>query len=289
MPDTPSHFSVSSPSLSKGLPFFATLASVKPGVNYGPIINVAGLPFSWTPSGYEPSSGTFTFPTLSSLLSTAPQPGMRATALDAPWSMLFEIGGKWGGSLGHFASWDDLPSVATLADGACATFPQLVGGGRVRVNVESGRWAVCVGEVFARISEPYAVLSVATLDSVSIPLYTLPGGIIGNSEVWEHALPAQTPANAGNDAIRLVLAGIQLSVFQILPTSSNPHCTQYAARASAVAGFTTCDRINSQNQSTARSSVSLKLTLPITVAALYTPATVGNSVAVTYAFSRRIA
>lgn len=61
MSDTPSHVSVSSPSLSKSLPFFATLASVKPGVNYGPIINVAGFPFSWTPSGYEPSSGVTPF------------------------------------------------------------------------------------------------------------------------------------------------------------------------------------------------------------------------------------
>ena len=40
------------------------------------------------------------FETLSSLLSTAPQPGMRATASDAPGSMLYEVGGKWGGDLG---------------------------------------------------------------------------------------------------------------------------------------------------------------------------------------------
>ena len=140
MPDTPSHFSVSSPSLSKGLPFFATLASVKPGVNYGPIINVAGLPFSWTPSGYEPSSGTFTFPTLSSLLSTAPKPGMRAAASDAPGSMLFEIGGKWGGDFGVGASMSLLPSgvspasYATVVNG---TYP-------IHVEYRGGRWLPCL-------------------------------------------------------------------------------------------------------------------------------------------------
>ena len=53
------------------------------------------------PYGYADSeSGAIRYPTLSSLLSTAPQPGMRATASDAPGSMLYEVGGKWGGSLG---------------------------------------------------------------------------------------------------------------------------------------------------------------------------------------------
>ena len=57
--------------------------------------------------------GAALYPTLSSLLSTAPQPGTRATASDAPGSMLFEVGGKWGGDLGRIATspaLDALPS-----------------------------------------------------------------------------------------------------------------------------------------------------------------------------------
>ena len=57
------------------------------------------------PYGYADSeSGAIRYPTLSSLLSTAPQPGMRATALDAPGSMLYEVGGKWGGTLGRIGA-----------------------------------------------------------------------------------------------------------------------------------------------------------------------------------------
>lgn len=152
MPDTPSHFSVSSPSLSKGLPFFATLASVKPGVNYGPIINVAGLPFSWTPSGYEPSSGAFPFETLSSLLASSPQPGMRATALDAPGSMLYEVGGKWGGDLGLVSSDPALTALPTANMGlvcACLENP-LTPLGRTRMCLASGIWMPEPGQILYR-------------------------------------------------------------------------------------------------------------------------------------------
>lgn len=148
MPDIPSHFSVSSPSLSNGLPFFATLASVKPGVNYGPIINVAGLPFSWTPSGYEPSSGTFTFPTLSSLLSTAPKPGMCATALDAPGSSLFWDGAKWVGTLG--SGFPSLAAVQAVTSGnqallALGVTAGTVNGVRVRFDTFIAGWVVVGG------------------------------------------------------------------------------------------------------------------------------------------------
>lgn len=75
--------------------------------------------------------GAALYPTLSSLLSTAPQPGMRATASDAPGSMLYEVGGKWGGSLGYggWATVGDIPttnvgagSTAYLADGTLCQF-----------------------------------------------------------------------------------------------------------------------------------------------------------------------
>ena len=68
--------------------------------------------------------GAALYPTLSALLSTAPKPGMRAAASDAPGSMLFEIGGKWGGSLGSVsqATLDALTAgdLAQLADGVTA-------------------------------------------------------------------------------------------------------------------------------------------------------------------------
>lgn len=55
------------------------------------------------------------FDTLSSLLSTAPKPGMRATALDAPGSDLYASGGKWAGDPGRFASDTDANYAAYLA------------------------------------------------------------------------------------------------------------------------------------------------------------------------------
>ena len=78
------------------------------------------------PYGYADSeSGAIRYPTLSSLLSTAPQPGMRATASDAPGSMLFEVGGKWGGDVGGNVSQATLDALtagelAMLADGVMA-------------------------------------------------------------------------------------------------------------------------------------------------------------------------
>ena len=84
--------------------------------------------------------GAALYPTLSSLLSTAPQPGMRATASDAPGSMLYEVGGKWGGSLGSVASMSSLPSgvspasYATVVNG---TYP-------IHVEYRGGRWLPCL-------------------------------------------------------------------------------------------------------------------------------------------------
>lgn len=65
--------------------------------------------------------GAALYPTLSSILSTAPRPGMRATASDAPGSMLYEVGGKWGGSLGSV-------SQATLDSLTAGELAQLAGG-----------------------------------------------------------------------------------------------------------------------------------------------------------------
>ena len=178
MPDTPSHFSVSSPSLSKGLPFFATLASVKPGVNYGPIINVAGLPFSWTPSGYEPSSGTFTFLTLSSLLASTPQPGIRATALDAPGSMLYEVGGKWGGSFGYVSALQVATlqaAIASIAIGAEAVVPNAaVLGGVSRLRRGAAVWAPPAGEPIAT----------ATPSSDAAPIALVTPGVTTLVQIW---------------------------------------------------------------------------------------------------------
>lgn len=73
------------------------------------------------PYGYADSeSGAIRYPTLSSLLSTAPQPGMRATALNAPGSMLAESGGLWVGSLGY-GGWATVGDIPTTNVGAGAT------------------------------------------------------------------------------------------------------------------------------------------------------------------------
>jgi hypothetical protein len=60
------------------------------------------------------------YETLSGLLSTTPTAGMRATALDAPGSMLYEVGGKWGGSLGSVSQ----ATLAALTAGQLAMFAE---------------------------------------------------------------------------------------------------------------------------------------------------------------------
>lgn len=64
--------------------------------------------------------GAARYPTLSSLLSTAPRPGIRATASDAPGSMLYEAGGLWVGSLGY-GGWADVGDIPTTNVGAGST------------------------------------------------------------------------------------------------------------------------------------------------------------------------
>jgi hypothetical protein len=60
------------------------------------------------------------FQTLSALLSTTPTAGMRATALDAPGSMLAESGGLWVGSLGY-GGWATVGDIPTTNVGAGST------------------------------------------------------------------------------------------------------------------------------------------------------------------------
>ena len=80
------------------------------------------------------------FPTLSSLLASTPQPGMRATASDAPGSMLYEVGGKWGGDFGSVASMSSLPYGASPA--SCATV--INGTYPIHVEYRGGRWLPCL-------------------------------------------------------------------------------------------------------------------------------------------------
>ena len=230
--------------------------------------------------------GAALYPTLSSLLSTAPQPGMRATASDAPGSTLFEAGGKWGGALGHFASWGALPSVATLADGACATVPQLVGNGRIRNIVEGGRWAVAVGEVVARLADPFSVVSSVDTTPVVFPLCALPAGMIGNSEEWTIAIPANTGTNTGSDSLIPLLAGNPVnSVYVIPPQSNNP--AQSSFRCPAVGSTVVLMRTFSASASTSRASVAVNIAAPITIAVQYTPAAAGNGISGLYFLVRR--
>ena len=93
--------------------------------------------------------GAALYPTLSSLLSTAPQPGMRATASDAPGSMLYEVGGKWGGDLGLVASdaaLTALPTTSMRLVCACLANP-LTPLGRTRMCLASGIWMPEPGQV----------------------------------------------------------------------------------------------------------------------------------------------
>lgn len=239
------------------------------------------------PYGYaDIESGAIRYPTLSSLLSTAPQPGMRATALDAPGSMLFEVDGKWGGSLGHFASWGALPSVATVAGGACATIPQIVGNGRIRLIVEGSRWAVAVGEVVARQADPFSVVSAADTTPIVFSLCTLPAGMIGNSEEWTFAIPADTPPNTGNDILLPLLAGIPVTPgYTILPQSNNP--VQFSLRCPEVGSTVALARTFSVSTSTSRSYAAVNIAAPITISARYTPAAAGNGISGLYFLVRR--
>ena len=102
------------------------------------------------------------FDLLSSLLSTAPQPGMRATALDAPGSMLFEVGGKWGGSFGYVSALQVATlqaAIASIAIGAEAVVPNAaVLGGVSRLRRGAAVWAPFTAIIKALNVLPFALV-----------------------------------------------------------------------------------------------------------------------------------
>ena len=118
------------------------------------------------------------FETLSSLLSTAPQPGMRATASDAPGSMLFEIGGKWGGDFGHVTALQVVAlqaAIASIAIGAEAEVPNAaVPGGVSRLRRGATVWAPPAGEPIA----------IATPSSDAAPIALVTPGVTTLVQIW---------------------------------------------------------------------------------------------------------
>ena len=132
------------------------------------------------PYGYADSeSGAIRYPTLSSLLSTAPQPGMRATALDAPGSMLYEVGGKWGGNFGRVTALQVAAlqaAIASIAIGAEAEVPNAaVPGGVSRLRRGAAVWAPPAGELIAA----------ACPISPTGPIVLVSPGVTTLTKVWE--------------------------------------------------------------------------------------------------------
>ena len=119
------------------------------------------------------------FETLSSLLSTAPQPGMRAAALDAPGSMLYEVGGKWGGSFGYVTASQVAKlqaAIASIAIGTEAVVPNAaVPGGLSRLRRCVAAWAPPAGELIA------AACPISPIG----PIVLVSPGVTTLTKIWE--------------------------------------------------------------------------------------------------------
>ena len=127
--------------------------------------------------------GAALYPTLSSLLASTPQPGMRATASDAPGSMLFDVGGKWGGSLGYVsqATLDALTAdaLAMLVDGVTVTISGTLyihaGGAWDRYR----RWSPRIQSVAGN-----SQLLTSQLKTIDVPTIAGPGSTPTQSKNW---------------------------------------------------------------------------------------------------------
>lgn len=89
-----------------------------PSVKSGEVVNVNGTVYAWDPSangglGAYVVQGVKEYATLAALLAATPSGNMRATALDAPGSMLAASGANWVGDCGVLA--DDAAAQAALA------------------------------------------------------------------------------------------------------------------------------------------------------------------------------
>ena len=122
--------------------------------------------------------GAALYPTLSSLLSTAPKLGMRATALDAPGSMLYEVGGTWGGSFGYVSALQVATlqaAIASIAIGAEAVVPNAaVPRGVSRLRRGAAVWAPPAGEPIAT----------AAPSSDAAPIALVTPGVTTLVQIW---------------------------------------------------------------------------------------------------------
>lgn len=135
---------------------------------------------------------TVAFPTLSSLLSTAPQPGMRATASDAPGSMLSASGADWIGSLGY-GGWATVGGIPTTNVGAGST-AYLADGSEA--SYSGTAWAVASGTPYANFPALVAAVPSPTVGQTAqiagggIVVYTETGWL-GNLGVFATLAAAQ--------------------------------------------------------------------------------------------------
>lgn len=118
------------------------------------------------------------FDSIDDLLSTAPKPGMRAAASDAPGSMLYEVEGKWGGSFGYVSALQVATlqaAIASIAIGAKAVVPNAaVLGGVSRLRRGATVWAPPAGEPIA----------IATPSSDAAPIALVTPGVTTLVQIW---------------------------------------------------------------------------------------------------------
>ena len=173
--------------------------------------------------------GAALYPTLSSLLASTPKPGMRATASDAPGSMLYEVGGKWGGSFGRVTALQVVAlqaAIASIAIGATAIVPNAaVPGGLSRLRRGASVWAPPAGEPIATAAPssdaaPIALVTpgVTTLVQIwaseIIPDYMVPNLL----EMWVSGnLGFANPSGIAGALVGLGLSGnVPSGTFEVL-------------------------------------------------------------------------
>ena len=134
-----------------------------------------------------PGSDVTTFETLSGPTGLlASPPAGRATALDAPGSDLYAVGGKWGGSLGEISAWTSLPT-AGIADGTIASVPRFCGNGRFQAVFYTA-WTVAPGQFYVLDSGAGYDLTATDTNPVVVAYYDIPSGVVnpGEEHVADH-------------------------------------------------------------------------------------------------------
>jgi hypothetical protein len=224
--------------------------------------------------------------TLAALLAYVPEDvNIPATCEETGRIYTYSNGAWWSGCHPIYANYPTANSKVFQVGDECL-IPKLVGVGTIRLRYEStGRLAVDAGQCVASQNDPHSVISAASTTAVDLTWLTIPAGLIGDGEEWEHSFPSETGTNTGSDAITIIHGNSGVLYAATVSASTSGNITRSNRSSGIIARIfqsVNTSVVTGVQRSSIDSSVDQTLKLRIT------PATIGNTTYIRRAQLRRL-